>query len=99
MTYNIYICKTLLQMTLYTIKLTRSEIELLIGVLPMIEVVNEGHNATQFVTKGFPSANAELELATINPISLQSMLMLKIQLQLNEDYSSWATEDFQEAGF
>lgn len=79
--------------------LERSEIEPLIGVLPMIEAVKERHNATQFVVKGFPNATAGLELATINPVWLQSMPGVeKFQLQLNENYSSWATGGFSGSG-
>jgi len=77
----------------------KSEVEQLIGELPLVEVVKERHNATQFVVKGFPNATAGLELATINPIWLQSMTVVeKFQLQLNEDYSSWATEGFSGSG-
>lgn len=77
----------------------KSEVESLIGDLPLLEVVKERHNATQFVAKGFPNATAGLELATINPTWLQSMPDVeKFQLQLNEDYSSWATEGFSGSG-
>jgi hypothetical protein len=77
----------------------KSEVETLLKTIPQIPVVRERHNATQFVVKGFPNATAGLELATINPIWLQSMHEVeKFQLQLNENYSSWATEGFSGSG-
>jgi hypothetical protein len=77
----------------------KNEIELIVESLPLIEVVKERHNATKFIVKGFPNATAGNELTAIHPVWVQSMNTVeKFQLQLTEDYTSWAIQGFSGSG-
>ncbi len=79
--------------------LNRAEVEAITGTLPEIMAIRERLATDTFTLKGFPSATHGLELVCINPVWLQKMTAEnKFQLQLNEDYSSWATNGFSGSG-
>ncbi len=81
------------------LRFSSSELENLIGNLPGIFCVRERRAFVSFAVKGFPNATGGEELDVIFPTWKQEMTIVdKFQLQLNEDYSSWATEGFSGSG-
>ncbi len=81
------------------LELNRREIESLTGTLPELRVINERSEETAFASKGFPNATQGRELVAISPLWSQVMTGVdKFQLQLTEDYSSWAVSGFSGAG-
>lgn len=79
--------------------INKAELETLIGEIPKIFCVNQRLSFNNFITKGFPNATQGKELDVIFPTWKQEMTEVhKFQLQLNEDYNSWATEGFSGSG-
>lgn len=77
----------------------KSELESYIGLIPKILCVNHRQCFNQFAVKGFPNATQGKELDVIFPTWKQEMTEVhKFQLQLHEDYNSWATEGFSGSG-
>ena len=76
-----------------------SVVENITGRLPQILCVRERRAFSNFAVKGFPNATGGKELDMISPTWKQEMTLVnKFQLQLNEDYSSWATAGFSGSG-
>jgi len=79
--------------------LEKNEIEAILGIIPTIQIVKEKGNTNTFIIKGFPNATKGEELAIISPTWLQRLPAAEtFQLQLHEDYSSWATNGFSGSG-
>jgi hypothetical protein len=77
----------------------RTVVEGLADVLPVVEAVAERQSATTFAVKGFPNATLGRELDLIRPVWKQEMTETsRFQLQLDENYSAWATAGFSGSG-
>lgn len=75
------------------------ELERFSGKIPTILCVRENFTFREFVAKGFPNATQGKELDVIYPTWKQEMTeVFKFQLQLNEDYNSWAVSGFSGSG-
>lgn len=75
------------------------EIESSIGEIPKVFCVKQRNDHNNFAVKGFPNATQGKELDVIFPTWKQEMTeVYKFQIQLNEDYTSWATMGFSGSG-
>lgn len=79
--------------------INKSEIESITGTIPEVWAIRERMASDTFILKGFPNATKGEELVCINPIWIHKMTVVnKFQLQLNEDYKSWAIDGFSGSG-
>jgi hypothetical protein len=77
----------------------KSIVENIIGIIPILKIINERNTYSKFIVKGFPKATKSEELAVIYPFWLQHIdIDNRFQLQLNEDYSEYNTKGFSGSG-
>ena len=77
----------------------KTEVEKIVGEIPVINISYNRQNYTGFVIKGFPRATQGIELDVIYP-SWKQVLKKEdyFQLELRESYTDWSVQGFSGSG-